>query len=167
MVIDKNYPGLVQGDNGTYRYDGSIETAEDLEINLDGCLLVVGSIKAGGYIEASGSILAGECIDAGGPIRAGGSIEAGECIEAGGPIRAGGYILAGEYIEASGSIEAGSGIIAWAQISAGSYISVKGRVLAGISPSCPSDKCDKMIRCTELRSGEVCYGDLVIIDKEN
>ena len=125
MVIDKNYPGLVQGDSGTYRYDGSIETAEDLEINLDGCLLVVGSIKAGGYIDAGWSIRAGECI------------------------------------------EAGSGIIAWAQISAGSYISVKGRVLAGISPSCPSDKCDKMIRCTELRSGEVCYGDLVIIDKEN
>ena len=137
MVIDKNYQGLVQADNGTYRYDGSIETAEDLEINLDGCLLVVGSIKAGGYIEASWSIRAGECIEASGSIRAG------------------------------GSIEAGSGIIAWAQISAGSYISVKWRVLAGISPSCPSDKCDKMIRCTELRSGEVCYGDLVIIDKEN
>ena len=64
MIIDKNYPGLVQTDSGTYRYDGSIETAEDLEINLDGCLLVVGSIKAGG------SIRAGECIEASGSIRA-------------------------------------------------------------------------------------------------
>ena len=98
MIIDKNYPGLVQTDNGTYRYDGSIETAEDLEINLDGCLLVVGSIKAGGSIrageciEASGSIRAGECIEAGGPIRASGSIRAGECIEASGSIRADWYI---------------------------------------------------------------------------
>lgn len=88
MVIDKNYQWLVQEDNGTYRYDGSIETAEDLEINLDGCLLVVGSIKADWYIDAGGSIRAGECIKAGEYIEASGSIRADWYIDAGGPIRA-------------------------------------------------------------------------------
>ena len=63
-------------------------------------------------------------------------------------------------------IKAGDGIEAGWGIEAGAFISVKKRIFAGISIYRTSKDCDKTIRCTELRDGEVCYGDLILTGSE-
>jgi hypothetical protein len=69
-------------------------------------------------------------------------------------------------IEAGDGIKAGWGIEAGCGIEAGAFISVKKRIFAGISIYRTSKDCDKTIRCTELRDGEVCYGDLILTGSE-
>ena len=95
-----------------------------------------------------------------------GCIEAGDGIEAGYGIKAGWGIEAGCGIKAGEDIEAGRGIKAGCGIEAGAFISVKKRIFAGISIYRTSKDCDKTIRCTELRDGEVCYGDLILTGSE-
>jgi hypothetical protein len=69
-------------------------------------------------------------------------------------------------IKANYGIEAGCGIEAGEGIEAGAFISAKKRIFAGISVYRTSKDCDKTIRCTELRDGEVCYGDLILTGSE-
>ena len=72
-------------------------------------------------------------------------------------IEAGWSIKAGDGIEAGWGIEAGDGI------EAKKFIDVKKRIFAGISVYRTSKDCDKTIRCAELRNGEICYGDLMLM----
>ena len=65
-------------------------------------------------------------------------------------------------IEAGCGIEAGWGIEAGDGIEAKTFISSQKRIFAGISVYRNSSDCDKTIKCAELRSGEIAYGDLVI-----
>ena len=71
-----------------------------------------------------------------------------------------GSIKAGDGIKAGWGIEAGWGI------KAGDFISSTKRIFAGISLYRTSTDCDKTIKCKELRSGEIAYGDLQIIKPE-
>lgn len=41
------------------------------------------------------------------------------------------------------------------------------RIFAGTSLYKTSDNCDKRIICAELRSGEICYGELIIRKAED
>ena len=83
-----------------------------------------------------------------------------------GRIKAGWGIEAGYGIKAGDGIEAGYGIKAGWGIKAGDYIDVKKRIFAGTSVYRTSSNCDKTIMCSELRSGEIAYGELVITKKE-
>ena len=65
-------------------------------------------------------------------------------------------------IQTEKSIVVRCGIEAGWGIEAKTFISVKKRIFAGISIYNTSDDCDKSIRCAELRSGEICYGDLTL-----
>ena len=58
MKITKDFPGLKYED-GIYKFDGSILTAEALQIELDSWLFVSGSIEAGHGIKAGWGIEAG------------------------------------------------------------------------------------------------------------
>lgn len=69
-------------------------------------------------------------------------------------------------IKSKKSIIIRCGIKAGCGIEAGVFISVKKRIFAGISIYSTSKDCDKTIRCTELRDGEVCYGDLILTGSE-
>ena len=42
------------------------------------------------------------------------------------------------------------------------FINARKRIFAGISIYRTSKNCDKTIRCAELRTGEICYGDLTL-----
>ena len=53
-------------------------------------------------------------------------------------------------------IEAGWGI------EAGSFIHSEKRIFAGVSVYHTTQNCKKIIKCAELRRGEICYGDLII-----
>lgn len=70
------------------------------------------------------------------------------------------YIKANRTLIAENSIEAGYGI------EAGTFIDSGKRIFAGISVYSTSDDCEKFIRCSELRNGEICYGDLIITEKK-
>ena len=74
MKITKDFPGLKYED-GIYKFDGSILTAEALQIELDSWLFVSGSIEAGHGIKAGDGIKAGHGIEAGWGIEAGLSIK--------------------------------------------------------------------------------------------
>ena len=83
MKITKDFPGLVD-ELWCFRFIGSIETEESLEIDLGSKWLIVsGSVKAGEGIKAGMGIKAGEGIKAGWGIKAGEGIKAGMGIEAG------------------------------------------------------------------------------------
>ena len=74
MKITKDFPGLVD-ELWCFRFIGSIETEESLEIDLGSKWLIVsGSVKAGEGIKAGMGIKAGEGIKAGWGIKAGLSI---------------------------------------------------------------------------------------------
>ena len=166
IKITKNDKRLTRDRYGRYVLNGDLVCNGNIIIELDNLLLVTGRIEAGGYIEAGYGIKAGDGIKAGYGIKAGGRIEAGYCIEAGYGIKAGGHIEAGWGIEAGGHIEAGWGIKAGYSIKAGDYIDVKKRIFAGTSVYRTSSNCDKTIMCSELRSGEIAYGELIITKKE-
>ena len=133
---------------------------------IEGDLIVEKGIIFAGQLEVKGCIKAGWGIEAGCGIEAGNGIEAGDGIKAGYGIKAGEGIETGYGIEAGGGIKAGLGIKAGDGIKAGAFISVKKRIFAGISIYRTSKDCDKTIRCTELRDGEVCYGDLILTGSE-
>ena len=69
-----------------------------------------------------------------------------------------GVIKSGRNIVARCGIEAGDGI------EAKTFINASKRIFAGISLYRTSKDCNKIIRCAELRSGEICYGDLTITE---
>ena len=87
-----------------------------------------------------------------------GVIKSGRNIVARCGIEAGWGIKAGCGIEAGWGIEAGDGI------EAKTFIDASKRIFAGISLYRTSKECNKIIRCAELRSGEICYGDLTITE---
>lgn len=58
MIINAKTKGIKK-ESFRYVFEGSIETEEELVIELDMGLYVTDSIKAGGWIEAGGSIKAG------------------------------------------------------------------------------------------------------------
>ena len=87
-----------------------------------------------------------------------GVIKSGRNIVARCGIEAGWGIKAGCGIEAGWGIEAGDGI------EAKTFINASKRIFAGISLYRTSKDCNKIIRCAELRSGEICYGDLTITE---
>ena len=173
MKIDKEFKGLVKEDF-RYVFNGDIETAECLEVDLDMELFVTGSIEAGGSIIASWSIEAGGYIEANWSIEAGGFIKAGWYIEAGGFIKAGWYIEAGGSIIASKYIEAGGYIIAGWDIEAGGLfgivaglsITCKGtlsfglKAFAGICSWKEVTEEEKTIACGKLEGGVIEYGIL-------
>ena len=136
MKIDKLWNGLKQIANGDYVLAGDLISEETIEIDLDDRLVIKGKVQT------QKSII----------VRCG--IKAGEGIKAGWGIKA------GEGIEAGWGIEAGCGI------EAKKFIDVKNRIFAGIAVYRTSKNCDKTIRCSELRNGEICYGDLIITRNE-
>lgn len=136
MKIDKLFNGLKRIANGNYVLEGDLISEETIEIDLDDRFVVKGRIESKKSIIIRHGIKAGWGIEAGWGIKAGDGIEAGRGIEAG-----------------------------WG-IEAGAFISVKKRIFAGISIYRTSKDCDKTIRCTELRDGEVCYGDLILTGSE-
>ena len=69
-------------------------------------------------------------------------------------------------IEAGWGIEAGEGIEAGCGIKAGSFIHAEKRIFAGVSVYHTSQNCKKIIQCSELRKGEICFGDLIITMSE-
>ena len=146
MKIDKLWNGLKRIANGYYVLEGDLISEETIEINLDDCFVVNGKIRAKKSIVVCCGIKAGDGIEAGEGIKAGWGIEAGEGIKAGDGIKAGEGIKAGFGIEAK------------------TFINSSKRIFAGISLYRTSNDCDKTIRCAELRNGEICYGDLTIIE---
>lgn len=140
MKITKDYEGIKRNAIDDYVIDGDLISEETIEIDLDDRLLVAGRIVTNGSLIARSGIVAGEGIKAGRSIEAGCGIEAGE------------------------SIEAGCGIKAGFGIKAGKYINAGERIFAGLAIYHNSRQCNKQIRCRELRSGEIAYGDLVLID---
>ena len=74
-------------------------------------------------------------------------------------------IKAGDGIEACGYIKAGSAIEAGDGIKAGSFIHSEKRIFAGVSVYYSTQDCKKSIMCSELRKGEICYGELIITKK--
>lgn len=154
MWIDKNYKGLKQIENGDYVLEGDLISDDEIEIDLDDRLIVRGDVISKKYIKANRTLIAENSIKAGWGIKAGDGIEAGDGIKSGSGIEAGLGIKAGR------GIEAGSGI------KAGTFIDSGRRIFAGISVYRTSDDCEKFIRCSELRNGEICYGDLIITEKK-
>lgn len=118
MKVDRFWDGLKQNSNGYYVLEGDLFSAESIEVVLDGCLVIHGSV-----ISKKNII-----------------------------IRCG--------------IEAGEGIKAGEGIEAGSFIHSEKRIFAGVSVYYTSQNCKKTIMCSELRKGEICYGDLIITKKE-
>ena len=92
-------------------------------------------------------------------------IKAGLGIEAGLGIKAGLGIEAGLGIKAGWGIEAGSGIKAGWGICAQLKISAALRIFAGLCMWRQPKPEEMEIRCSELVSGEVCFGSLVIVDE--
>lgn len=150
MKITKDYPGLrlaADGENrkkpfgDEYILTGDLASNNDIIVEIDGVLIVLGNIVAKGSITAENTkIVATEDIKAGGGIKAG-------RINAGGGIRADGGIEAGGDIKAKTFIDCGK------------------RIFAGISMYRTSKDCNKTIKCAELRHGEICYGELVIVEE--
>jgi len=122
-------------------------------------------IEAGWGIEAGLGIKAGEGIEAGWGIEAGVGIEAGWGIEARLGIKAGWGIEAGEGIKAGEGIEAGLGLKAGLQIVCRT-LSSKSRIFAGLVGWRRPTPEETQIRCEELIEGEICFGELVIVQKE-
>ena len=81
-----------------------------------------------------------------------------------GTIKSGRNIVARCSIKAGWGIKAGGGIEAGDGIEAKTFINASKRIFAGISLYRTSKDCNKIIRCAELRSGEICYGDLTITE---
>ena len=67
-------------------------------------------------------------------------------------------------IDVKKSIKAGHGIEAGEGIEAKTFIHSEKRIFAGISIYHTSQDCKKAIKCAELRKGEVCCGDLIIVE---
>ena len=65
-------------------------------------------------------------------------------------------------IQVKKSIKAGCGIEAGWGIEAKTFIHSERCIFAGISVYHTSANCKKVIKCAELRKGEICFGDLVI-----
>jgi hypothetical protein len=145
MKIDKKYKGL-KNVGWRYELDGDLITDEHLEIDLDMGLFVKGSIEAGEYIKAGGSI------------KAGWSIEAGEYIEAGGSIKAGWYIKAGGYIKGEKGISAGLSIKC-------KTLNIALNIFAGVCTWEDIKKDDLLITCEELQNGTIRHGELNILPK--
>ena len=176
MKITKEYEGLVRAENGDYVLQGDLICHEDLEIDLDDRLLVAGkifvdgyitskdSLYAGGDLEATGTIRILECLSASGCISSDQSIEVGFSIQSNQDIKAHWGLSVGNRIKAFGCIEVGDGILAGMDIEAGSFISAGNRIFAGVHPLDTNEECKKTITCAELRSGEICYGELYIRD---
>ena len=131
MIIDANFKGLKQIQNGDYVFEGNLESKETIEIHLDDRFVIKGSIIT------EKSIIA-EC-----------GIEAGYGIEAGEGIEAGWGIKAGEGIEAGWGIKAGYGIEAGF------------RIFAGVATYHSSKNCIKTISCKRLIKGEIAFGELI------
>ena len=136
MRIDKNYEGLKNIENGGYVLEGDLISDEEIEIDLDDRLIVHGNVISKKYIKSNCTLIAEKSIEAGLGIEAGDDIKAGWGIEAGLGIKAGTFIDSGK------------------------------RIFAGTSVYRTSDNCEKFIRCSELRNGEICYGDLIITENK-
>ena len=63
-------------------------------------------------------------------------------------------------------INAGEGINAGWGIKAKTFIDCKKRIFAGLSVYHTNKNCTKTIECAELKNGEICFGDLVIVKPE-
>ncbi|MBQ8448176.1 MAG: hypothetical protein IJX27_04525 [Clostridia bacterium] len=132
-----------------------------------GSISVDTGISALGDVVSSEDIISEEDIIANGKIHAGeeiitkGQIKSGGSISAGWNIKADKNICANEYISSNGNIKSGEGILAGEYITAKGFIRCEKRIFAGISCTKTSDMCNKTIRCSNLRNGEVCYGNLI------
>ena len=173
MEITKEFEGLVRAENGDYVLKGDLICYEDLEIDLDDRLVVTGGVNVSGsimcgdslrarVIHADESIYVMNCISSYGSISADQSIRVGCHIESKKDIKAGWFLTAGGEITARGFIKACDCIIAGMNIEAGSFICAGKRIFAGIDPIENSKCCRNLITCAELRSGEICYGELYI-----
>lgn len=158
MKIDKFWNGLKRiSDDGEYVLEGDLVSEETIEIVLDNCFVVKGRIESKESIIVRCGIEAGEGIKAGKGIKAGWGIKAGKSINAGGGISAGDDINAGESINAGDDINAGE------SINARTFIDCQKRIFAGLSVFHASKNCVKTIECENLKNGEICFGDLVIV----
>lgn len=175
-IINEETEGVVRTEDG-YKIE-KIDFDGNVQIILDETLIVEKDVKVKGVLFAKNSIHARWRIMAG-EITVGMGIEAGDGIEAENGIDAGTYINsesyitgshiyagwgieAGTYIKSGKSIVAGEGILAGRGIEAGTYISCGKRIFAGTSVYRDCDDADKTIKCQDLRSGVICYGDLVL-----
>lgn len=114
-----------------------------------------------GGISASGNITAKR-----GFISCGRNMVAGRTIEAAGSIHCAKGIESGCNIVAD-SIHAGWGLKAGESITARTYIYGGKRIFAGLYLFHSDEEAQKTIQCAELRSGQICYGDLVIKEPED
>ena len=137
------------------------------DVMAKGSISVDTGISALGDVVSSEDIISEEDIIANGKIHAGeeiitkGQIKSGGSISAGWNIKADKNICANEYISSNGNIKSGEGILAGEYITAKGFIRCEKRIFAGISCTKTSDMCNKTIRCSNLRNGEVCYGNLI------
>ena len=69
-------------------------------------------------------------------------------------------------VESKKSIIVRCGINAGEGINAKTFIDCKKRIFAGLSLFHTSKNCTKTIECAELKNGEICFGDLVIVKPE-
>src|SRR3990167_223368 len=171
--LDLDSNNFYRGTEDLNDFAGAIEADENL-----GQVRFELSLKAKFHIlfKAGSGIKAGDGIEAGCGIKAGGSIEAGSGIEAGCGIKAGWSIEAGDGIKAGWSIEAGDGIKAGCGIKAGDgikagcgikakKISARLRIFAGLCIWRLPTKEEKQIKCEILESGEIAFGELVLLEK--
>ena len=143
------------------QYEGSIESEEEIEIEIGSRWL-----KLSGSLKSQRFITAGEGIEAGGGIKAGEGIEAGWFITAGRGIKAGCGIEAGCGITAGRGIEAGCGITAGLSIRCKKVIKWSFDLFAGTAVwKKPTDE-ECMIEAGELQGGEVKYGIVKLLHKE-
>ena len=142
MKIDKFWKDLKCIPNGDYVLEGDLISEETIEIDLDDRFVIKGKI------ESKKNIIVRRGINAGWGINAGCGINAGEGINAG------------------LGINAGCGINAGWGIKAKTFIDCKKRIFAGLSVYHTNKNCTKTIECAELKNGEICFGDLVIVKPE-
>lgn len=149
MIIDNN-SNLNRLDNGDYEYIGDLVHDDDIVINLDDRLIVIGKIKTKKSIRTNVTLIAYDHIEAGGSIEAGRSIKAGS------------YIEADDFIEAGGSINVDWGIRAGLSITA-KWLSAGYKIFAGICTWKNVDIDDMQINVEEIKCGEIAYGKLNLI----
>ena len=137
------------------QYEGSIESEEEIEIEI-----------GSRWLKLSGSLKSQQFIEAGGGIEAGRGIKAGWCITAGRGITAGGGIEAGCGITAGEGIKAGEGITAGLSITCKKVLQWSFNLFAGTAVWRKTAEEECVIEAEELQGGEVKYGIVKLLHKE-
>lgn len=182
MILTKEFPGITEtltpqnpNHDMVYTLNDDLEADDVLDIRLFGPLVVNGKISCKGEIfalddiAAKGDIIAGSNVHTGalmalnGSVYVKGNIYASEEVLAELDINVSGNIVARGFIRAyNGHIAAGGSINAGGNITAKTFIKCQRRIFAGIDPDETTESCNNVIRCAELRQGQLSYGILIL-----